>query len=71
MTVNDIIKILDGTALAGKDELDKEVLTACGSDMMSDVLAFCKASVCTLNGSLQPSGYKNCRDDGHCGNHFC
>ena len=54
MTVNDIIKILDGTALAGKDELDKEVLTACGSDMMSDVLAFAKHQCVLLTGLCNP-----------------
>ena len=54
MTVNDIIELLDGTALAGKDELDKEVLTACGSDMMSDVLAFVKDQAVLLTGLCNP-----------------
>ena len=54
MTVNDIIELLDGTALAGKDELDKEVLTACGSDMMSDVLAFVKDRAVLLTGLCNP-----------------
>ena len=54
MTVNDIIKLLDATALAGKENLDNEVKTACGSDMMSDVLAFAKTSCVLLTGLCNP-----------------
>lgn len=54
MTVNDIIKILDAKALAGTDRLDNEVKTACGSDMMSDVLAFAKTQCVLLTGLCNP-----------------
>ena len=42
MTVNDVKEILNARVLAGEDQMDQEVRSACGSDMMSDVLAFSK-----------------------------
>ena len=54
MTVNDIFQTLEGTCIAGKDGLDKEVKTACGSDMMSDVLAFAKTQCVLLTGLCNP-----------------
>ena len=41
MVVRDIIQILEGEIICEGD-LDQEIKTACGSDMMSDVLAFVK-----------------------------
>ncbi len=53
MTVRDIIKILDAELLYGNDELlDQEVAHACGSDMMSDVLAFVKDQAVLLTGLI-------------------
>ena len=40
MTVKDARDILGARVLVGEEHLDREVRTACGSDMMSDVLAF-------------------------------
>ena len=40
MTILEIKEILGARVLSGEEWLDKEVHTACGSDMMSDVLAF-------------------------------
>ena len=42
MTVNDIQRILNAQVLCQGAGLDAQVHTACGSDMMSDVLAFVK-----------------------------
>ena len=39
MTVQSIKELLNARVLGGEDMLDREVFTACGSDMMSDVLA--------------------------------
>lgn len=39
MTVREIEKLLDASLLQGEEYRDREVLTACSSDMMSDVLA--------------------------------
>ena len=40
MTVRDVKDVLGARVLAGEEFLDREVKSACGSDMMSDVLAF-------------------------------
>ena len=42
MTVKDVRDVLGARVLAGEEFLDREVKSACGSDMMSDVLAFSK-----------------------------
>ena len=42
MTVKDARDILGARVLVGEEYLDREVCSACGSDMMSDVLAFSK-----------------------------
>ena len=54
MTVKEIIDILDGRIIYGEDLLDREVFTACGSDMMSDVLAFVKEQAVLLTGLVNP-----------------
>lgn len=54
MTVKEIIDILDGHMIYGEDLLDREVFTACGSDMMSDVLAFVKEQAVMLTGLVNP-----------------
>jgi hypothetical protein len=40
MTVEQIAKTVEGSIICGKTFKDKEIATACGSDMMSDVMAF-------------------------------
>jgi predicted transcriptional regulator len=50
MTINDVARILDGKFIVGEEWKDKEVHTACGSDMMSDVLAFMKDQTVLLTG---------------------
>jgi hypothetical protein len=40
MTVEKIAQTVDGTLVCGESFKDKEIATACGSDMMSDVMAF-------------------------------
>jgi predicted transcriptional regulator len=54
MTVKEIVDILDGTIIYGDDFLDREVFRACGSDMMSDVLAFVKEQAVLLTGLVNP-----------------
>ena len=46
--------LLGGPFLGGGDHLDREVQTACGSDMMSDVLAFVKEQAVLLTGLVNP-----------------
>ena len=50
MTVAEISKILDGNLIIGEKFLDREVRTACGSDLMSDVLAFVKDQSVLITG---------------------
>jgi len=53
MKVSDIVQILNAQILAEGD-LNAEVRTACGSDMMSDVLAFVKDQAVLLTGLMNP-----------------
>ena len=50
MTIRDIIPILNAKVLCGEDQLDQEVKSACGSDLMSDVLAFVKDKAVLITG---------------------
>ena len=53
MVVKDIIDILEGEVICEGD-LNHEIKTACGSDMMSDVLAFVKDQSVLLTGLVNP-----------------
>lgn len=53
MIVKDIIDILEGEIICEGD-LTQEIKTACGSDMMSDVLAFVKDQSVLLTGLVNP-----------------
>lgn len=53
MTVKDIVGILKAEVLY-EGNMDETVLTACGSDMMSDVLAFVKDQSVLLTGLMNP-----------------
>jgi predicted transcriptional regulator len=50
MTLKEVKDILQAEVITGLDDLQKEVKMACGSDLMSDVLAFIKASSLLLTG---------------------
>jgi predicted transcriptional regulator len=50
MTIRDVVNILHADVICGQQLLDNEVKTACGSDMMSDVLAFVKEQSILLTG---------------------
>ncbi len=52
MKIRDIQKILNATVHCGQEQLDLEVSSAFGSDMMSDVLAFVKDQGVLLTGLL-------------------
>lgn len=54
MTVQEIRDLLDARLLSGAQFLDKEVHSACGSDMMSDVLAFVKDQSVLITGLCNP-----------------
>lgn len=54
MTVKEIKEILGARVLVGEEHMDREVSSACGSDMMSDVLAFSKDHAVLLTGLCNP-----------------
>lgn len=54
MTIDDVRRILSAEVVCGADRLDTEVHNACGSDMMSDVLAFSKEHTILLTGLINP-----------------
>jgi len=54
MTVAEAVKILDGQFFCGKDKADMEIASACGADLMSDVMAFVKEKVLLLTGLVNP-----------------
>ncbi|MBE5961027.1 MAG: hypothetical protein E7256_06510 [Lachnospiraceae bacterium] len=50
MTVEDVRNVLGARVICGEEHLKREVHTACGADMMSDVLAFVKDQCVLLTG---------------------
>lgn len=54
MKISTIQELLDAKVLACEDALDKEVFSACGCDLMSDVLAFVKDQAVLLTGLVNP-----------------
>ena len=50
MKISEIRDLLDAEVLCGADQLDREVTSACCSDMMSDVLAYVKDQGVLLTG---------------------
>lgn len=50
MKMSKIVELLNAKVLCGEDLLENEVHSACGSDMMSDVLAFVKDQAVLLTG---------------------
>jgi hypothetical protein len=54
MTIAEAVKTLDGQFFWGEDRASMEVISACGSDLMSDVMAFVKDRVILLTGLVNP-----------------
>lgn len=54
MTVKTVAKLLDAELICGEKSIEREVHAACGSDMMSDVLAFVKDQAVLLTGLVNP-----------------
>lgn len=52
MTIKDIKNLLEAEVVCGEENLEKEIHSACGSDMMSDVLAYVKNQAVLLTGLL-------------------
>lgn len=58
MIVRDIAKTLDAQVFVGESQLDLEVQSACGADLMSDVMAFVKERVVLLTGLVNPQALR-------------
>ena len=54
MKLKEVRDILNAEVLCGEELLDAEVRSACGSDLMSDVLAFVKNQAMLLTGLVSP-----------------
>ena len=54
MKLKEIRDILNAEVLCGEELLDTEVRSACGSDLMSDVLAYVKNQAMLLTGLVSP-----------------
>lgn len=52
MKLREIAQVLDAEVLYGQAFLDKELETCCGSDLMSDVLAFTKQNTLLCTGLM-------------------
>ena len=54
MKLKDIKKIIEAEVITGGDLLETDIKTACGCDLMSDVLSFAKSSALLLTGLTNP-----------------
>ena len=54
MKVVEAIQILEGQFFWGEDKAGIDVMSACGADLMSDVMAFVKDKVLLLTGLVNP-----------------
>ena len=54
MTLHEVQRILGAEVLALQEEMDRDIHSACGADLMSDVLAFSKEKVLLLTGLINP-----------------
>ncbi|NMP37426.1 MAG: hypothetical protein GX051_04795 [Clostridiales bacterium] len=54
MKISEIQQLLNADIICGGDFLDRDVYSACGSDMMSDVLAYVKDQGVLLTGLVNP-----------------
>ena len=54
MKISEIRDLLDAKVLCCEDRIDREVYSACGCDLMSDVLAFVKDQAVLMTGLVNP-----------------
>jgi len=54
MTVSEVVTLVEGQFFYGEEKGDREVSSACGADLMSDVMAFVKDQVLLLTGLVNP-----------------
>lgn len=54
MKINEISTVLEATIITEEQNQDAEIFSACGADLMSDVMAFVKENVILLTGLINP-----------------
>ena len=54
MQLRQVKELLNAIVLCGEDKLDEEVVSACGSDFLSDVLAYVHDQNLLLTGMVNP-----------------
>lgn len=54
MKIETIVELLNAKVLCGAENLDTDVHSACGCDLLSDVLAFVKEQAVLLTGMCNP-----------------
>lgn len=54
MKLHEILSIIDGRVISRNVDLDKEAQMGCGSDLMSDVLAFTHEGTLMMTGLINP-----------------
>src|SRR5690554_5717375 len=54
MKIREIIDIVEAEIITGEKNLDMEISSACGADLMSDVMAYVKENVVLLTGLVNP-----------------
>ncbi len=54
MKISDMQQLLEARVLCCEENIDNEVFSACGCDLMSDVLAFVKDQAVLLTGLVNP-----------------
>ena len=54
MKISEIRDLLDAKVLCCEERIDREVYSACGCDLMSDVLAFVKDQAVLMTGLVNP-----------------
>jgi len=54
MKVSEAVTLLEGQFFSGEEKAQREIESACGADLMSDVMAFVKDRVLLLTGLVNP-----------------
>ena len=60
MTIKTIKELLNAEVICGEENIERDVHSACGSDMMSDVLAYVKDQSVLLTGLVNPQVVRTC-----------
>ncbi len=66
MTLDDVLRILEGELVTPGLSLDCPILMGCGADLMSDVLAFTHSGTLLLTGLVNPQVVRTAEMAGIC-----